>query len=87
MLNLFLAMLPAPSPTPDDADEGVLGKLVLWAHDELRYRQALIELGRLDDRELDELAIDRADFPALARRHVLGAAPLSPAEIAGHHQH
>lgn len=82
MLNLFLAMIPTPSSTHGDADEGFLGKLVLWTRGQLRYRQALVELGRLDDRDLDDLALDRADFPELARRHVLGAAPRTPAQIA-----
>jgi uncharacterized protein YjiS (DUF1127 family) len=39
------------------------------AAEEIRYRQALRELKRLDDRDLDDLAIGRADLPEIARRH------------------
>lgn len=87
MLNLFLTMLPTPSSTRGDVDEGFLGKLILWARGTLRYQQALVELGRLDDRDLDDLALDRADFPELARRHAMGAAPLTPSQIASGRQH
>jgi uncharacterized protein YjiS (DUF1127 family) len=37
-----------------------------------RYRRALRELNRLDDRELDDLDLARADLPALASRHATG---------------
>ena len=37
--------------------------------EELRYLQARIELSRLDDRDLDDLALGRGDLPGLARRH------------------
>jgi len=37
--------------------------------EKLRYRRALHELHRLDDRELDDLDLARADLPALAWRH------------------
>jgi uncharacterized protein YjiS (DUF1127 family) len=40
-----------------------------WAGEELRYRQALRELRQLDDRDLDDLALGRADLPGLARQH------------------
>ena len=43
-----------------------------WAGEELRYRQALRELRRLDDRDLDDLALGRADLPGLARQHARG---------------
>jgi uncharacterized protein YjiS (DUF1127 family) len=43
-----------------------------WASEELRYRQALRELQRLDDRDLDDLALGRADLPGLARQHARG---------------
>ena len=36
--------------------------------EKVRYRRALRELHRLDDRELDDLDLARADLPALARR-------------------
>jgi uncharacterized protein YjiS (DUF1127 family) len=38
-------------------------------HEEIRYRRAMRELRRLDDRDLDDLAIGRADLPDMARRH------------------
>jgi len=37
--------------------------------EEIRYRRALAELNRLDDRDLDDLNLGRIDLPALARRH------------------
>jgi uncharacterized protein YjiS (DUF1127 family) len=43
-----------------------------WAGEELRYRQDLRELQRLDDRDLDDLALGRADLPGLARQHARG---------------
>jgi uncharacterized protein YjiS (DUF1127 family) len=43
-----------------------------WAGEELRYRQAQRELQRLDDRDLDDLALGRADLPGLARQHARG---------------
>ena len=62
---------------PRDADEGVLGKLVLWARQKIRYHRALNELRRLDDRDLDDIGLARIDFPELAWRHATGAAPLT----------
>jgi uncharacterized protein YjiS (DUF1127 family) len=76
MLNLVLAYLPALLGDPRDADEGVLGKLVLWARQRIRYQRALHELHRLDDRDLDDLNLARIDFPELAWRHATGAAPI-----------
>lgn len=73
MLNLLLALLPAPA---DDRDEGFLGKLALWFRHQARYHKAMVELRRLDDRDLDDLGIGRCDFPELATRHATGAAPL-----------
>ncbi len=87
MLNLFLAMLPTPSSIRGDGDEGFLGKLALRSLEAIRYRRALFTLGRLDDRDLDDLGIDRSDFPDLARRHAMGAAPLTPSQIASARQH
>ena len=77
MLNLAIACLPTLFRDTRDADEGFLGKLVLWARRKIRYERALNELHRLDDRDLDDLDIARIDFPALAWRHATGAAPLS----------
>ena len=56
MLNLALACLPTFFGDRPDAEEGFLGKLVLWARRKIRYQRALNELYRLDDRDLDELA-------------------------------
>jgi uncharacterized protein YjiS (DUF1127 family) len=50
---------------------------VLWARQKLRYHRALNELHRLDDRDLDDIALARIDFPELAWRHATGAAPLT----------
>ena len=76
MVNLILALIPAPSLASGDHDEGFLGKIALWARLQGRYRQALHELNQLDDRDLDDLGIGRGDLPDLARRHVSGAKPL-----------
>ena len=38
-----------------------------------RYRVALRELNRLDERDLDDLALGRGDLPGLAWRHALAA--------------
>jgi uncharacterized protein YjiS (DUF1127 family) len=83
MLNLFLAMIPKPDADRRDLEAGFLGKLLLWARAQRRYRQSLAELNRLSARELDDLAIGRDDFPALAHRHLSGAAPLAPSQVAG----
>lgn len=40
--------------------------------EEIRYRRALHELRRLDDRELDDLGIASADLGVLAWRHADG---------------
>ena len=70
MLNLATAYIPSLLRETPDAKEGVLGKLMLWARQRIRYERALNELRRLDDRDLD-------DLPALARRHATGAPPLT----------
>jgi uncharacterized protein YjiS (DUF1127 family) len=77
MLNLVTAYIPALLRDPRDAEEGFLGKLVLWARQKIRYQRALNELHRLDDRDLDDLGIARIDFPELAWRHATGAPPLT----------
>ena len=77
MLNLISAYLPALLGGPRDADEGVLGKLVLWARQRIRYQRALHELHQLDDRDLDDLNLARVDFPELAWRHAAGAEPVT----------
>ena len=77
MLSLLLADNPALLGGTRDAKEGVLGKLVLWARRQIRYRRALHELHRLDDRDLDDLDLARIDFPELAWRHATGAEPVT----------
>ena len=76
MLNLAFALIPSLGPDRRDAEEGFLGKLVLWARQRIRYHRALHELQRLDDRDLDDLDLARVDFPELAWRHATGAEPL-----------
>jgi uncharacterized protein YjiS (DUF1127 family) len=76
-VNLALAYIPSLLRDMRHAEEGFLGKLVLWARQKIRYHRALNELHRLDDRDLDDLDIARIDFPALAWRHATGAAPLT----------
>ena len=77
MLNFAVAYIPALLRNKRDAEEGLLGKLVLWARQKIRYHRALNELHRLDDRDLDDLGLARVDFPELAWRHVTGAEPVS----------
>ena len=76
MLNLAFALIPWLGPDRRDAEEGFLGKLVLWARQRIRYHRALHELQRLDDRDLDDINVARVDFPELAWRHATGAEPL-----------
>ena len=64
MLNLAVAYLPALLRDQRDAEDGFLGKLVLWARQKIRYHRALDELYRLDDRDLDDIDIARIDFPS-----------------------
>ena len=77
MLNLAFALIPSLAPDKRDAEEGFLGKLILWTRQRIRYRRALHELHQLDDRDLDDLNIARVDFPELASRHATGAVPLA----------
>ena len=76
MFNIALVLTPSPTSDRRDAEKGILGKLVLWAHQRVRYHRALHELQRLDDRDLDDIDLARVDFPELARRHATGAEPL-----------
>jgi uncharacterized protein YjiS (DUF1127 family) len=61
-----------------DADTlaSVIGRLAERLRTRARYNRALSELNTLDQRELDDMAIDRSNFPALALRHVSGMPPL-----------
>jgi hypothetical protein len=51
----------------------------LWGRvgEAIRFRRALHQLRRLDRRDLDDLDLAPADFPALARRHARGLEPLA----------
>ena len=77
MLNLATAYIPSLLRETRDAEDGFLGKLVLWARQRIRYERALNELYRLDDRDLDDIGLARSDFPELAWRHATGAPPLT----------
>ncbi len=77
MLNLAFVLIPSLGSDRGDAEEGFLGKLILRARQQIRYHRALHELSRLDDRDLDDINIARADFPELAWRHATGAEPLA----------
>jgi uncharacterized protein YjiS (DUF1127 family) len=77
MMNLALALTPPRRPDGRAAGDGLLGKLALWARRRVSYRRALNELHRLDERDLDDLNLARADFPELAWRHATGAEPLA----------
>lgn len=59
-----------------DTLSGLVGKAVRRLGTGARYVRALRELNRLDDRDLDDLALGRQDLPALALRHATGAAPV-----------
>jgi uncharacterized protein YjiS (DUF1127 family) len=48
--------------------------------EELRYRGALKQLRQLDDRQLDDLDLTRADLPVLAWRHARGFEPEARSE-------
>lgn len=74
MLNLALAMLPKPS---SDHEEGFLGKLALWGHQQIRYYRAMNELRSLNDRDLDDINVAREDFRDLAWRYSVGLPPLT----------
>jgi uncharacterized protein YjiS (DUF1127 family) len=63
---------------PNGNESGRAG--MLWrglrarVDEELRYRRALRELRRLDDRDLDDLNLGRGDLPGLARCHACDTA-------------
>lgn len=77
VLGLF-AQSNAAGPEPRQWPTPAWARQVRARFDEkLRYRRALHELHQLDDRELDDLDLARADLPALAWRHVHGHEPLA----------
>ncbi len=55
-------------------DKVLWWKLRARVAEEIRYRRALRELRRLDDRDLYDLYLGRGDLPGLARRHAREAA-------------
>jgi uncharacterized protein YjiS (DUF1127 family) len=77
MPNLALTMIPSPGPDRRDGGKSAFGQLALWARRRISYRRALNELHRLDDRDLDDLNLARANFPELAWRHATGAEPIA----------
>lgn len=92
MLNLAFALFPSlttgPATKPQaPVGDGALAKLSFWAGERIRYLRALHALRQLDDGDLDDLGIARIDFPALARRHAAGAAPLAPSQVAAMQGH
>jgi uncharacterized protein YjiS (DUF1127 family) len=92
MLNLAFALFPSLTAHPATkrqapAEKGVLAKLSYRAGEQIRYLQAMHALRQLDDGDLDDLGIARVDFPALARRHAAGAAPLAPSQVAAMQGH
>lgn len=73
--NAIVALL--GSARTDGAAEGLVTRarrsLAARLREEWRYLVALGKLSRLDQRDLDDLAIGWADLPGLARRHARGA--------------
>ncbi len=66
----LVATLAGPSGGGDGGRAGMPWRgLRARIGEELRYRRALRELRRLDDRGLDDLDLGRGDLPGLARRH------------------
>jgi len=71
----LVATLAGPSGGGESGRAGMLWRdLRARVDEELRYRRALRELRRLDDRALDDLDLGRGDLPGLARRHAREAA-------------
>jgi uncharacterized protein YjiS (DUF1127 family) len=82
MLTLAFTLIPSPDGDAqrtllEEAGQGSLGQLIRWVRQQARYRRALHELQKLDDRDLDDIGIARGAFPELAWRHVTGAEPLA----------
>jgi uncharacterized protein YjiS (DUF1127 family) len=75
--DALVATLAGPSGGSASGHAGMLwGGLRARVGEELRYRRAPRALHRLDDRDLDDLDLARADFPELAWRHATGSEPL-----------
>jgi uncharacterized protein YjiS (DUF1127 family) len=69
-----LIAMPISSHGGEGRDEGFWRRVRARVGEEVRYRRALRELCRLDDRDLDDLNLGRGDLPGLARRHAREAA-------------
>jgi uncharacterized protein YjiS (DUF1127 family) len=70
--NAIIGLLAGTSGGPAPAPGGLMRawrRLVERLAEEWRYRAALRQLARLDDRDLDDIGIGRVELPALARRH------------------
>jgi uncharacterized protein YjiS (DUF1127 family) len=71
----LVAMLAVPSGGSDGGRAGMLWRgLRARVGEEVLYHCSLRELRRLDDRDLDDLALGRGDLPGLARRYAREAA-------------
>ena len=68
------AALIAALADPQGDDVGFWRKLRARVGEEVRYHQAVRELRRLDDRDLDDLNLGRGDLPGLARTHARATA-------------
>ena len=55
MPNLAPALILSLSPAKHDTEKHFLGKVVLWVRQQIRYNQALNELHKLDERDLDDI--------------------------------
>ena len=55
MPNPAPALILSLSPAKHDTEKHFLGKVVLWVRQQIRYNQALNELHKLDERDLDDI--------------------------------
>ena len=73
--SALVAVLAGPNGGSESGRAGMLWRgLRARVGEEVLYRRSLRELRRLDDRDLDDLALGRGDLPGLARRHAREAA-------------
>jgi uncharacterized protein YjiS (DUF1127 family) len=79
VLGLFASSGGAKPTSRRQVVPGWAGQVRARLAEKLRYRRALHELHQLDDRELDDLNLARADLPALAWRHANCAEALARA--------
>lgn len=69
MFNQIAESRIMPAGARSSAGRGLRQRLTDWLRYQRAYHQAMDELQRLDDRDLDDINIARADFPLLADRH------------------